>query len=307
MLQKGENQDIDPDRLAELYVQLSNDLAFARTFYPKSQTVKYLNGLAAHTHLAIYKNRKADRGKFLRFWTEDLPIIIRESHAYILYAFIIFTACLLWGWFGTILDEDLPVKTLGWGYVAMTESNVEAGNPTGVYQDMEQVQMFFYIAFNNIMVSFKVFVAGIVLTIGSIAYLFYNGIFIGTFFGLLWQQGVFAESMPIVFIHGTLELSAITIAGGAGIMMGNSFIFPGTYTRLQSLRKGAKRGIKIMVGLIPVFFIAAFLESFVTRYAEMPFALNLLIILASAFFILWYYVWYPFTVTRGGKGDVVEG
>ncbi len=73
--EKNQKKKVNPDHLANLYVQLTDDLAYARTFYPKSKTVKYLNGLAARTHLAIYKNKKEKKNKFLEFWTTDLPLI----------------------------------------------------------------------------------------------------------------------------------------------------------------------------------------------------------------------------------------
>jgi hypothetical protein len=90
-----------------------------------------------------------------------------------------------------------------------------------------------------------------------------------------------------------LEISAIVIAGGAGLVMGNSLLFPGTFSRQQSFIRGAKQGVKVIVGLVPVFITAGLLEGFVTRYTEMPLALSLLIIGGSLGFILWYFVFYP--------------
>ena len=74
----------------------------------------------------------------------------------------------------------------------------------------------------------------------------------------------------MIWIHGTLEISAIVLAGAAGLVLGNSFLFPKTYTRMASILKGAKDGLKIVLGLIPIFIVAAFFESFVTRHTEMP-------------------------------------
>ena len=85
---------------------------------------------------------------------------------------------------------------------------------------------------------------------------------------------------------------------GAGLVMGNSLLFPGTYARGQSFMRAARRGVKIVVGLVPVFITAGFLESFVTRYTEMPPLLSLLIIGGSLGFVLWYFVGYPIALTR---------
>src|SRR5690606_29763679 len=81
--------------------------------------------------------------------------------------------------------------------------------------------------------------------------------------------------------------------GAAGLILGNSLIFPKTFTRLQSFTRAAKDGVKIIIGLVPIFIVAAFFEGFITRYTEMTVALSILILASSLAFILWYYVFYP--------------
>jgi uncharacterized membrane protein SpoIIM required for sporulation len=88
------------------------------------------------------------------------------------------------------------------------------------------------------------------------------------------------------------------IAGAAGIILGNSILFPKTFTRMQSIMRGAKDGIKIMVGLIPVFIVAAFFEGFVTRHTEMPLFGSLLILGGSLAFVIFYYIIYPIRLHR---------
>jgi len=120
-----------------------------------------------------------------------------------------------------------------------------------------------------------------------------NGIMMGAFQGFLAQKGLLLESVSSIWIHGTLEIFAIIVAGGAGIVMGNSLVFPGTYTRLQSFKKGAVKGTKMVIGLMPVFFVAAFLEGFVTRYTHIPYVLKFSIIGFSLIFIITYFFIYP--------------
>ncbi|MDL5046747.1 stage II sporulation protein M [Oscillatoria amoena NRMC-F 0135] len=109
------------------------------------------------------------------------------------------------------------------------------------------------------------------------------------------------HSLSVIMLHGTIELSSIVIAGAAGFVMGNSFLFPGTYPRLYSFKEGVKRGVKIVMGLIPLFILAGFIESFITRYTFMPDFLKLLIIGLSALLILYYFVLYPVKIARYGK------
>ncbi|HKG68345.1 MAG TPA: stage II sporulation protein M, partial [Segetibacter sp.] len=97
----------------------------------------------------------------------------------------------------------------------------------------------------------------------------------------------------VIFIHGTLEIWAMVIAGAAGLILGNSILFPGTFSRKASILSGGRDGLKIVFGLVPVFLTAAFLESFVTRYTNMPLWLSLSILSASLIFITWYFILYP--------------
>jgi uncharacterized membrane protein YhdT len=88
--------------------------------------------------------------------------------------------------------------------------------------------------------------------------------------------------------------------------MGNSILFPGTHKRLQSLMQGAKDGLKIMVGIVPMLLVAAFLEGFVTRYSAMPRWLSISILAVSFIFIMWYFVWYPIQVQRSKAAQTAK-
>ena len=116
---------------------------------------------------------------------------------------------------------------------------------------------------------------------------------LGSFEYYLISKGFGLQSVLVIWLHGTLEISAIILAGGAGLVLGNSLLFPKTYTRIESLKNGAKDGLKIAVGLIPIFLTAAFFEGFVTRHTEMPVWLSLSILLSSLSFIIWYVILYP--------------
>lgn len=305
----GENQEtVAPSELAELYQELIDDLAYARTFYPKSQTTRYINGLAARTHLLIYKNRKDDRSKLVKFWTEDLPLTMFHARKYMMYALIVFTLSFAVGWVSVINKDSYFRDFFGDRYTNMTDANIRAGNPTAVYQDDEPFPMFVRIGLNNMLVSLGMFAAGIVFSIGSliglsflglrgVAGLFQTGVMVGAFLGNFYAEGV-AYAIPVVWIHGTLEISAIIIAAGAGLMLGNSVLFPGTYKRGISVVRAGRAGAKIMFGLVPIIFTAAFLESYVTRYADMPVWVNYVIILLSAVVMIGYFVLYPFVVAQ---------
>lgn len=294
-----------PDRLAELFIQVTDDLSFARTQYPQSRTTEYLNSLASKVHLQIYKNKREETSRFVTFWKYEVPQVMYETRKPLLYAFIIFMVSALIGVVSAIHDEAFVRLILGDGYVNMTLENIRKGNPTEVYSSMDEISMFFRIAWNNIMVSLKVFVYGVFTSLFSGFILFQNGVMVGAFVTFFYKEQQLSQAFPVIMLHGTVELSSIVIAAAAGFEMGNSLIFPKTYSRLVSFKKGAVRGLKIVVGLVPFFVLAAFIESFVTRYAFMHWSLKTLVIGLSAILMIYYFVIYPFKLNRNAdnRGD----
>jgi uncharacterized membrane protein SpoIIM required for sporulation len=287
-----------PDRLAELFIQVTDDLSFARTQYPESRTTQYLNGLASMVHLQIYKNKKEDKNRFVAFWKNELPRIMYEARKPLLYSFLIFIAAGALGAISTLHDDTFVRLILGDGYVNMTMENIKTGNPTAVYSDRDELSMFFLITWNNVFVSFRVFVFGVFASLGTAIFLMYNGIMVGTFIMFFFQEQQLGQAFPVIMLHGTIELSSIVIAGAAGLVMGNSLLFPGTYSRLDSFKNGAIKGLKIVMGLVPFFIAAGFIESFITRYAFMPVSIKILIIGLSAILMIYYFVIYPIRINK---------
>jgi len=291
-------QDASPDALAESFISITDDLAYAKTFYPKSNTTKYLNGLAATFHQSIYKNKREKKGRFIAFWKYELPQIFYKHRVTLLYSFLFFLVFSLMGALSAKYDNTFVRLIVGNDYVNMTNDNIAKGDAFGVYKQGDSLSMFFMIALNNIKVELLTFVMGIFLSVGTLYQLMFNGIMMGSFQYYFFSKGVGWQSILVIWLHGTLEISAIIIAGGAGLILGNSFLFPKTYTRLVSVKNGAKDGLKIAIGLIPIFITAAFFESFVTRHTEMPVWLSLLILISSLSFIIWYVILYPAYLNR---------
>jgi uncharacterized membrane protein SpoIIM required for sporulation len=286
-------EQVHPDVVADLFIKVTDDLAYSRTYYAESNTTQYLNYLATALHQSIYKNRKESSNRILTFWTTELPLIFFSARKELSLSFLVFAFFLLVGAVSTHFDHNFPRLIMGDDYVNMTLENIRKNDPMAVYKQMHGSEMFFRITLNNVMVSFYTFASGIFTSLGTSWHLFRNGIMVGAFQYFFQLHGLLWDSFLVIWIHGTLEISAIVIAGGAGFTMGNSILFPATYSRLQSFMMGAKRGLKIIIGLVPIFVIAGFLESFVTRLTEMPTFLKLFIILSSAAFIIWYFVIYP--------------
>lgn len=292
------NQSDGPDEMAQQFTELVNDLGYSKTYYPHSKVTQYLNGLASRIYLGIYRNKREESSRFTRFWRTELPLVVRRYHRELLYAFLVFTSFAIIAAFSSAHDETFVRGILGDGYVEHTEENIARGDPFGIYKNEDRFTMFIRIAMNNIKVAFLVFIAGLVLSLGSVWLLFKNGVMVGAFQYMFFAKGLGWQSVLVIWVHGTLEISAIIIAGAAGIILGNSILFPGTHKRLHSLKRGTRDGLKLMIGLVPVFITAAFLEGYITRYSTMPKAVSISILLTSFTFIIWYFVIYPVKVQK---------
>ena len=291
-------QASNPDDVAERFIDITNDLAYAKTFYPKSKTTAYLNGLASVLHQSIYKNKKEDTNRFITFWKFELPVLFYTYRKQLLYALIFFVVSGAIGVLSAKYDDGFVRLIMGDSYVNMTNENIAKGDPFGVYKRQGPVSMFFLIAANNIYVSLICFVSGIFLGIGPIFMLLRNGIMLGSFQYYFFSKGLGAASVLVIWIHGTLEISAIVMAGAAGLVLGHGLLFPKTYTRLQAFRNSAKDGTKIAIGIVPILVVAAFFEGFVTRYTKMPLWLSISILGGSLMFIVWYVVIYPLQLNK---------
>lgn len=290
-----------PDQLAEAYVDLTADLAFSQTHYPDSRITIYLNNLASSLHNEIYRNKREKWSRLITFWTQEMPDVMWEARWLLLVSFVIFMASALVGVVSTLGDESFPRLILGDAYMDMTMENIRLGTPMAVYGSEAEGTMFLGITINNIMVSFNVFVAGLLTSFVPGYMLFQNGIMMGAFDTFFYQQHLLGDALMATMLHGTLELSSIIVAGAAGLAMGNGWLFPGTYSRLASFRRGAKRGMKIVAGTLPLFILAGFIESYITRHTDLNFYVRLAIILLSAAFVIYYFIVLPYWRNYHGK------
>lgn len=289
-------EQTDPDRLATTYTDITSDLSFSQSHYPTSRITIYLNNLAFALHNSIYKSKKEKRSRIITFWTKEIPLVMLNSRKELFYSFLIFAISVFVGVVSTMNDDTFIRLILGDGYVDMTLNNIRNGAPMAVYSGAPEVSMFLGITLNNIGVSLYTFVMGLFTGFGSGYLLFKNGVMLGAFQAFFFQQGLLGESMLAIWIHGTLEISAIIVAGAAGLTLGNSWLFPGTYSRKVAFMKGAKRGLKIVIGTLPIFVVAGFLESFITRHTHLSDFIRLGIILLSLIFVLYYYLYLPKTL-----------
>jgi len=290
-----------PDHVASQFIELTDDLSYARTFYPESKTVAYLNQLTSQKFMRLYKNKRVNQGRFRSFWIKEIPLLIAAHRQELLLSLLFFTIGIFIGIVSTALDDTYVRLILGDGYVNTTLENIEKGDPMAIYRSYDATSSFLFITLNNIRVSFLAFVAGILLSAGSILLLLSNGIMLGAFQYFFYQKGLLLTSVLSIWVHGTLEITSIVVAGGAGIILGNSILFPRSYPRIYSFRKGADAGVKIVISLVPFFIFAGFVEGFITRHTFMPIWVSGSIILISVAFVIGYFIWIPYRLSSNIK------
>jgi len=299
----GHNR-INPEDLTVIYLDLTDDLAYATTYYPDSKLTAYLNELAAMAHRKIYKTKKTSGNAIKRFYLHDFPLMFYKYRKYLLFSFIVFMIFALIGWYSTTKNIDFSRWIMGNAYVDMTLENIKKGEPMAVYKQANEVDMFLGITINNIKVALYAFMMGLLLGVGTLFILMRNAIMLGTFQYFFYAHDVFWESVRTIWIHGTIEISVILVAGAAGFIMASGILIPGTYTRKQAFIQKTRDGLKVMISTIPFFIIAGFLEGFVTRHTEMPDWLAILIISGSLSLILYYYVILPKKLFKNVKTEI---
>lgn len=300
----------NPDETAERFVNLIDDLSYAKTFYPKSKVTRWINGIAAGIYQSIYRNKKEKYSRIFRFWKFELPLLFKKYHRIFLFTTIVFVLFVAVGVFSSMYNEQFVRGVLGDGYVDMTEENISKGDPFGVYKDDNPFSMFVRIGFNNIKVAFLSFIFGFTLGILTLWVMWTNGLMLGCFQYLFFSKGLGIKSVLVIWIHGTLEISAIVIAATAGFILASGILFPGTYSRKLSFKRGIKDAAKVLISLVPVFVVAAFFESYVTHLMSqtfdkanntgLPVWVSILILVFSLAFIIWYFIIYPVRLHKKG-------
>ncbi|WP_264551766.1 stage II sporulation protein M [Flavobacterium sp. N2038] len=289
----------NPDELANLYIQMMNDLSYAQTYYPKSKTVIYLNHLASQIYQKIYKTKRTEKNTVLEFFLTDVPLLVYEYRRYLMYSFILFAVTVSIGVVSAKYDPTFVRLILGNDYVNMTLENIKKGDPMAVYGSGSNWGSFIGITMNNLYVGAKCYFFGIFAGIGTFFIFLNNCIMLGSFQYFFFEQGVFWKSVRGIWIHGSMEIFAIVIETTAGFILGTSMLFPKTFSRLNSFKIGFKNSFKIFLSTFPFTISAGFLEGFITRYSiDMPNWLSSFIILFTLAIISFYYLVYPFIVHK---------
>ncbi len=135
----------NPDDLADGYIQLTNDLGYAQTYYAESKTLLYLNSLASQAHQKIYKNKKERSNRIVDFWAYEFPLFFAQYHKTLLVTFLIFALATAIGSISAFNDSSFVRLILGDAYVNETLNNIANGDPAAIYKGGSEISFCFWL------------------------------------------------------------------------------------------------------------------------------------------------------------------
>lgn len=270
------------DELVGLYQKASADLATARTTYAEPGLVVRLTHVVADASAAIYGRRAKAGATLRRFFLATFPAAFWVSRRAILAsaACLLVPAVVVGAWLANsdaALDVAVPEDT---------QEAIIASEFEDYYSSAPAAQFSQLVTFNNIRVSFVAFAMGALL-LPAVALLAYNGINVGVAGGLFVAEGQAGQFFGLILPHGLLELTAVVIAGGAGLQMGWALVAPGDRTRGVALAEEGRRSVALVLGTVLAFVVAGLIEGFVTP-APVPTLVRVAVgVAVEAAFLLW--------------------
>ena len=275
-------------RVGGLYRSATSHLAVVRTHFPSSDAAQYLNQLVAQAHTSIYRAKSPSFSSVMQIFSREIPAIFQKRIGYIALAFALFAGAGVAGFIGCYIEEDLPRIVVGDEYVNKTEENIAKGDPCAVYKTGLQPMASSMIMTNNIGVTFYAFALGITMGAGTSFILILNGLVLGSIAFVFFQHHASIEFMSTVMIHGTIELSCIFVAGGAGLLLGDALINPGGRFRREALVQNGKEAVKLILGIIPWLIVAGIIEGFITPM-DLPLPVRIVIIVVTGTLFVSYF------------------
>lgn len=268
------------DKFLYNYNRACSHLSYSRTYYGNTATTEYLNRLVAIAHSYIYTTRKSTVKSLLNFFAKDFSLLVQQNYKFFIVSMSLFLLGTLVSFIYTVIQPEnasafIPQELLD----QIDFNNNSSSNWEGPVEST-------FILTNNTKVGFFSFAFGVTLGLGTAWVLIYNGFMLGTLAGLAFIKGFNLKFWSLILPHGILELFAIFVCGAAGLIIGYSLINPGASSRKDSFIIKGKTAIKLVCGTIPIFFIAGFIEGFITPRSfpaeyKLIFALFTLIVLLA--------------------------
>ncbi|MDR3271851.1 MAG: stage II sporulation protein M [Peptococcaceae bacterium] len=243
-------------------------LSFSQTYYPQDELTAYLNDLVSRAHHLLYRGQVTSWLQIKDFFNRVFVGLLWEQRGFVGCAAFLFILGALGG-FASVMMEPLNIYTI---LPVDLARGIDPGSLGGAAAEFNSPLISAQIMTNNIQVAFYAFLGGITLGLFTIYLLIENGLLLGALAAIYYQYGNAYDFWAFIIPHGVIELTAIFIAGGAGLLMGYRIVVPGPYPRLQMLKHQALRSVQLLLGTLPLFVIAGLIEGYIT---PAPIALEL--------------------------------
>lgn len=249
---------------ASRYRRLCHFHALARDRRYSSHLVDKLGDLVVRGHQQLYRRKRPFFQQFIGFIVADFPRLVRQQQTYFWWATGLLYLPGILVYLAILWQPDLVYTITSPDQVSRFEEMYDPQNRTlGAARTSDtNIEMFGFYIRNNIGVSFQTFASGILLGVGSIFFLVFNGLLMGAVAGHLTNVEFTETFFTFVVGHGSFELTAICISGAAGLRLGHALLAPGNLPRIESLKRASKIAIQLVYGVIIMLVIAAFIEAF---------------------------------------------
>jgi uncharacterized membrane protein SpoIIM required for sporulation len=255
--------------LIEVYQSACADLARLRAIGAEPALVDPLNRLIIRAHGQIYRGTAASPWNLGRFFLRDYPRLFRRTWKFTAASLFISLVTAFAGYW-TVQDNPQIVADIMGGNDREFYGNKTIADIRERFGHESNPLFSSLIISNNVRVALLAFALGITFGVGSVAMLAVNGTMVGGLTGAFAKSGLAWKMWMVILPHGALELSAIVIAGGAGLMVGYGLWAPGQRTRRRALREDALTAMQLAAGLIPAFIFAGLIEGLITPTDAIP-------------------------------------
>ena len=254
----GQLSRAELQELALLYRQVAADLSVLRQDATSRTYAQHVNQLLARAHHIIYSGRKTNLLTILRYLRDEYPAAFQRQIGYVAASLLVFAAFGLVGAALTMARPEFMRHYVGPHMIATMERHeMWTDSVVSVAPMMSSAIMT-----NNLSVCFVTFASGITFGLGTFLLLFQNGMMLGVIGAACHHYDMSQALWSFVAPHGSLELPAIFIAGGAGFRLGHAMLFPGALRWRESVARGGIEATRLVSGIIPLLVIAGLLEGF---------------------------------------------
>lgn len=252
--------------LSRLYRGASSDLLWVRARASSADVTGYLNDLVGRAYALTYPGRRARLSDMTAFVLRGFPALMRKEWKVYVASVLLFMAGFGFGWLGMVFDPDaapylVPDQHQDLDPIKRAEREAKSDG-----EDIERQAAFSSFLFtHNISVAFFAFALGVTAGVGTAVLLFFNGLLLGALAWVYASKGMTGWFWAWILPHGIPEITAICIAGAAGLVLARGLVAPKGLQRRLAVRQEGVTAVKLLFGTLLLFVLAGFIEGTISQ------------------------------------------